>query len=79
MFTVINKDSKEIIDVYDITYNKSGYPIFLIYNDGQWIRMSAKHFRPYTDDDLGNKIGSYWLRNDNVRTETVPENGLFAV
>ena len=46
MFTVINKDSKEIIDVYDITYNKSGYPIFLIYNDGQWIRMSAKHFAP---------------------------------
>lgn len=46
MFTVINKDSNEIIDVYDISYDKKGYPHFLIYKDGQWLRLSAKHFAP---------------------------------
>ena len=46
MITVINKDSKEIFDVYDILYDKSGYPHFLIYKNNQWIRISAKHFAP---------------------------------
>lgn len=47
-FTVVNKNSNEIYDVYDITYDKNGYPHFLIYKDGQWMRMSAKHFMPRT-------------------------------
>lgn len=46
MFTVINKNSKEIVDVYDISYDKKGYPHFLIYKDGQWVRVSAKYFAP---------------------------------
>lgn len=46
MFTVINKNSKEIVDVYDIAYDKAGYPHFLIYKDGQWLRISAKYFAP---------------------------------
>ena len=46
LFTVINKDSKEIFDVYDISYDKNGYARFLIYNNGQWLRLSAKHFMP---------------------------------
>ena len=46
MFTVINKNNKEICDVYDITYDKAGYPHFLIYKDGQWVRLSAKNFAP---------------------------------
>lgn len=32
--------------VYDITYDKAGYPHFLIYKEGQWLRVSAKYFRP---------------------------------
>ena len=44
--TVINKDDNKIYKVYDIVYNKNGYPHFLIYKDGQWIRIKAKHFRP---------------------------------
>lgn len=46
MFTVINKNNKEIHEVYDITYDKAGYPHFLIYKDGQWVRLSAKNFVP---------------------------------
>lgn len=46
MMTVINKNNNETYNVYDIQYNKSGYPRFLIYKDGQWLRMSAKHFKP---------------------------------
>lgn len=48
---VINKDNGKDYKVYDITYDKAGYPHFLIYKDGQWLRMSAKYFRPYNFDD----------------------------
>lgn len=49
---LINKDNGKGYKVYDITYDKAGYPHFLIYKDGQWVRMSAKHFRPYNEEDF---------------------------
>ena len=49
---VINKDNGKDYKVYDITYDKAGFPHFLIYKDGQWLRMSAKYFRPYNNDDF---------------------------
>ena len=51
-FNVINKDSKESYEVFDITYNNAGYPHFLVYKDGQWLRMSAKYFRPMGIKDV---------------------------
>ena len=38
--------SDKKITVYDITYDKSGFPQFLIHDDGEWIRKSAKYFSP---------------------------------
>ncbi len=50
MFKVIHKETEKTTEVYDITYEPiSGYPQFLIYEDNQWLRKSAKHFRPYED------------------------------
>lgn len=43
---VENKISNMMYKVFDISYDKKGYPHFLIYKDNQWIRISAKHFRP---------------------------------
>ena len=43
---VENKDNGMIYEVFDVAYDNVGYPHFLVYKDGQWIRMSAKHFRP---------------------------------
>ena len=43
---LIEKETGDIYEVYDISYNKNGYPHFLVYKDGQWMRMSAKHFKP---------------------------------
>lgn len=37
--------------VYDITYDNNGYPHFLIYENGEWKRVSAKHFRPLKKDE----------------------------
>lgn len=34
------------VNVYDISYDKHGYPLFLIYFFGQWLRRSAKFFTP---------------------------------
>jgi hypothetical protein len=49
---VKNKDNNETYEVYDITYDNKGYPHFLIYKDNQWLRMSAKHFRPLNAKDF---------------------------
>ena len=49
---VVNKKDKKSYRIYDITYDRVGYPHFLIYKDGQWLRLSAKHFRPYNNEDL---------------------------
>ena len=49
---LINKNDGENYQIYNITYDKAGYPHFLIYKDGEWVRMSAKHFRPYNADDF---------------------------
>lgn len=37
------------VTVYDVTYDKHGYPLFLIYFFGQWLRRSAKFFSPVED------------------------------
>ena len=49
---VINKDTNKMYEVYDIAYNQSGYPHFLIYKDNQWLRVSDKYFRPVTVYDI---------------------------
>ena len=46
MFLVEDKNTGKIYEVYDIAYDKKGYPHFLVYKDGQWMRLSAKHFKP---------------------------------
>ena len=51
---VSNKDNDKWYEVFDVTYDKAGYPHFLVYKDNQWIRLSAKHFVPlglYLDED----------------------------
>lgn len=47
MFKVKNLTDNNIYIVYDIQYDGAGYPHFLIYQNNQWIRKSAKHFQPY--------------------------------
>lgn len=45
----MNKNNNKEYKIYDVTYDNNGYPRFLIYKDGQWMRMSAKHFVPIVD------------------------------
>lgn len=61
--SVKNKDDNETYEVYDITYDKVGYPHFLIYKDNQWLRMSAKHFRPLNVEDF-NALIKKWSSCD---------------
>lgn len=60
---VVNKSNGKEHHVYDITYDNSGYPHFLVYKDGQWVRMSAKHFRPYNNDDMLKTLCSLYSSN----------------
>lgn len=43
---VYDKYNYASYEVYDITYDSNGYPHFLIYENGQWTRKSAKNFVP---------------------------------
>lgn len=67
---VINKSNGKDYKVYDITYDKAGYPHFLVYKDGQWIRMSAKNFRPYNDEDFLKALGD-WSKNGVLTMHTL--------
>lgn len=68
--TVINKNNGKKYEVIDVTYDKAGYPHFLVYKDGQWIRMSAKHFRPYTVEDYYKDLADAKFDFENGRVET---------
>lgn len=57
IFTVIKKNSTEYdenlktnisqsVNVYTVRDDKNGYPHFLIYENGEWKYVSAKHFEP---------------------------------
>ena len=46
MFKVIEKETEEVYNVYDIKYDKCGYPHFVVYKNGQWQIKSAKYFKP---------------------------------
>ena len=69
IFNVINKNNNEKYEVFDIIYNNAGYPHFLIYKDGQWLRMSAKYFRPYNFEDSVKELDKAlndWHKNGTI-------------
>lgn len=66
VFQVVKKENHNIIrEVYDVRNDNCGYPHFLIYENGEWKYVSAKHFVPYSDiprrericNTLGKKVG----------------------
>lgn len=57
---VVNKDTGKMYEVYNISYDKAGYPHFLIYKDNQWVRMSAKHFKPIGEVEEFNNLIDKW-------------------
>ncbi len=57
------KNGWDCYEVFDITYDSNGYPLFLIYdrNKGEWVRESAKSFYPVSDEGLRFVRDSGWL------------------
>lgn len=50
MFKVRHKVSNSIHEVYDIQYDPiTGYPQFLLYENGDWVKVSGKHYEPNID------------------------------
>ena len=56
--TVVNKTTNKTYEVYDITYDKNGYPHFLIYDDNCWKRISAKYFKEYSTEETSTQSES---------------------
>ena len=46
MFVLVLKATNEAVVVYNIRNDSCGYPMFLIYQNNQWVWKSAKHFKP---------------------------------
>ena len=44
--TLWSKELNRMETVYDIKYDKNGFPMFLVYRGNQWLLRSAKHFSP---------------------------------
>ncbi len=48
--TLIYDETNSPKRIYHIRTDSHGYPAFLIYHNGQWLYVSAKHFKPsYTN------------------------------
>lgn len=57
---LVNKIDGSRATVYDISYDKSGYPLFLVYENGKWLRRSAKHYMPYSDWQKAEEEKNFW-------------------
>ena len=64
IFTLYNKQTKQETTIYSVR-NKNGYPMFLIYERGQWLWKSAKHFKPLTMN-----VGGVTITSKDVSTAT---------
>ena len=63
IFTLYNKQTEQETTIYSVR-NKNGYPMFLLYEHGQWLWRSAKHFKPQGSDAEYNKKGEC-IETDN--------------
>ncbi len=45
-FKIFNSDNFKTYTCYAVRDDSNGYPHFLIYDNNQWIWISAKHFKP---------------------------------
>lgn len=57
----------ERVNVYAVRDDKNGYPQFLIYENGEWKYVSAKHFRGQIEK------GEYIIMDKNQIYETAFE------
>lgn len=55
MFEVVHKETGETYTVFHVSYDRSGFPHFVIYDGNRWRRLSAKHFKPHHFYEVGAK------------------------
>ena len=46
MFELYSKKQEKIVDVYDVSKNKNGSLVFLVYMDGNWVYDLATNYEP---------------------------------
>lgn len=63
MFAVQSKVNGRVYNVFHVAYDSSGYPTFLIYDDGHWRRVSAKDYRSIERGVV--KVGDYISKTTN--------------
>ena len=44
MFVVFDKETHLDVAVYNVRDDVTGYPLFLVRHDNQWVYRSAKHY-----------------------------------
>ena len=72
VFQVVKKeDHSAIRKVYDVRNDNCGYPHFLIYENGEWKYVSAKHFIPYSD--ILDRGGNYYTFDKKIAEKILVE------
>ena len=58
IFTVQDKDNGDFLPVYSVRNDNKGYSQFLIYQNNQWLWVSAKNFKPHEScsDDSSQRL-----------------------
>lgn len=70
---MVLRGTDKIVDVYDVAYDSSGFPHFLIYENGQWVRRSAKHFRPPESKDFAKMLEGVYSLSLSPQKEVEPD------
>lgn len=55
--TLLYKPDNTVYEIFDISYDSDGFPLFLFYRNGEWLRKSAKYFTPnFYEDGMGGYV-----------------------
>ena len=66
---LLNKKDATVYEIYDISYDNCGDPIFLIYKDNSWERVNATDFTPHYEQVFYKGKDAYLVDGELIQSE----------
>lgn len=66
---LLNKKDATVYEIYDISYNDCGDPLFLIYKDKRWLRVHSMYFTPSYEPAFYNGKDTYLADGELIQDE----------
>ena len=67
---LLNTKDATVYEIYDISYDDFGDPIFLIYKNKRWQRVSAIYFTPNYELVFNRGKNAYLVDGELIQNET---------